>query len=130
MKEQLKKVHRHWRRQHHIRKTLIGTAERPRLSVFRSVKHIYCQIIDDKAVDKNGNYCGKTLAACSTVAPSVRGRVKHGGNIEAARIVGEEIAKLAKTKGITKVAFDRAGYQYHGRVKALADAARQGGLEF
>lgn len=130
MKAQQKKIHKHERRQSHIRKTLTGTAERPRLSVFRSVKHIYCQIIDDKAVDKHGNYSGKTLVACSSVTPAIHGKVKHGGNIEAARIVGEEIARLAKAKGITKVAFDRAGYQYHGRVKALADAARKGGLEF
>lgn len=130
MKEQKLKLKRRWRRHCHLRKKLIGTPERARLNVFRSVKHIYCQIIDDTSVDKNQKPCGKTLVACSTVSPTIRGRIKHGGNIEAARIVGEEIAKLAKAKGITKVAFDRGGYLYHGRVKALAEAARQGGLEF
>lgn len=124
------KIYKRGRRHRHVRKKLTGTAERPRLNVFRSVKHIYCQVIDDSVIDKNGNYCGTTLVACSSLTPSIRGRIKHGGNIESARIIGEEIAKLAKAKGISKVAFDRGGYLYHGRVKALAEAARQGGLQF
>lgn len=130
MKPQKLKAYQQWRRKRHIRKSLVGTTGRPRLSVFRSLKHLYCQIIDDSAVDKNGCFSGKTLVACSTMTPSIREKLKHGGDISAAKLVGEEIAKLAKAKGITKIAFDRAGYRYHGRVKALADAARQGGLEF
>lgn len=130
MKQQKLKIEQRERRKAHIRKSLIGNAERPRLNVFRSLKHIYCQIIDDSVVDKNGNFCGTTLVTCSTLSPSVRGRIKTGGNIDAAKVVGEEIAKLAKSKGITKIAFDRGGFKYHGRVKALADAARQGGLDF
>ena len=130
MKKQKLKQYRRWRRHCHIRKKLIGTPERPRLSVFRSLKHIYCQIIDDTAVDKYGRICGKTLVACSTLNPSIRSKIKYGGNIESAKLVGEEIARLAKEKGITKVAFDRGGYKYHGRIKALADAARKAGLEF
>lgn len=126
------KQSRRWRRHCHIRKTLIGTTEKPRLNVFRSNIHIYCQIIDDTAVDKNNNRCGKTLVACSTQTESVKKQLngKHGGNIKAAQLVGTELAKLAKEKGITAVAFDRGGYKYHGRIKALADAARKGGLQF
>lgn len=105
-----------------IRRRLFGTAERPRLNVYRSSKHIYVQLIDDME--------GKTLAAASTLDPELKGEIKNGGNIEAATKVGELIAKRAKDKGITNVVFDRGGYLYHGRVKALADAAREGGLEF
>lgn len=130
MKIEKLKRHRRLRRQHHIRRKLIGTAERPRLNVFRSLKHIYCQIVDDTHIDKHGHRCGTTLVACSTVTPSIHEQVGYGGNIKAASKIGEEIAKLAKEKGITKVAFDRGGYKYHGRVKALAEAARKGGLEF
>lgn len=130
MKAIKEKIERRLRRKRHIRKKLVGTAERPRLCVFRSLKHIFCQIIDDTVVDKNGSYSGKTLVACSTLTASIRSRIKSGGNIAAAKIVGEEIAKLAQAKGIKKIAFDRGGYLYHGRIKALADAARQGGLEF
>lgn len=130
MNAQKRKESQRERRHRHIRKKLIGTAERPRLNVFRSLKHIYCQVIDDSIQDKNGNFCGKTLLVCSSLTPSVREKIKHGGNIASARIIGEELAKLAKAKGITKVAFDRGGYLYHGRVKALAEAAREGGLQF
>ncbi|OUM95067.1 MAG: 50S ribosomal protein L18 [Thermobacillus sp. ZCTH02-B1] len=105
-----------------IRKKISGTAERPRLSVFRSAKHIYAQLIDDEK--------GITLASASTLDKELRGKIANGGNVEAARQVGELIAKRAKAKGIDKVVFDRGGYLYHGRVKALADAAREGGLEF
>ena len=110
------------RRKWGIRKSLFGSAERPRLSVFRSDKHIYAQIIDD--------YAGKTLVSAATTAADVRGDLKNGGNIEAAKRVGRAIAERAKSAGITKVAFDRGGRMYHGRIKALADAAREGGLQF
>jgi large subunit ribosomal protein L18 len=121
---------RRLKRHRHIRKTVIGTVERPRLNVFRSHQHIYCQIIDDTAQDKNNARSGKTLVACSTLSPTIRKELKTGGDIKAAQIIGKEIAKLALEKGITKVAFDRGGYQYHGRIKALADSARQSGLQF
>ena len=105
-----------------IRKTLVGTVERPRLSVFRSDKHISAQIIDD--------YAGKTLVAASSLQKDVRGALKNGGNIDAAKAVGKFIAERAKAAGISLVAFDRNGRRYHGRIKALADAAREGGLKF
>jgi len=130
MNETNKKVYRRWRRHCHLRKRLVGTAERPRLNVYRSNKHIYCQIIDDTMLDKNGCRCGGTLIACSTQSPAVHSQIPHGGNVKAAELVGTEIAKLAKAKGIVCVAFDRGGYKYHGRIKALADAARKGGLQF
>ena len=111
------------RRKYGIRKTLFGSTERPRLSVFRSDKHIYAQLIDD--------YAGRTLAAAGSTLADVRGEgLKNGGNVEAAKRVGRAIAERAKAAGITKVAFDRGGRMYHGRVKALADAAREGGLKF
>ena len=95
---------------------------RPRLSVFRSEKHIYAQLIDDLA--------GRTLAAAASTISEVRGDLKNGGNIAAAQAVGKAIAERAKAAGVTQVAFDRGGRKYHGRVKALADAAREGGLKF
>ena len=110
------------RRKRHIRNSLMGSSERPRLSVFRSDKHIYAQLIDD--------YTGKTLAAVSSTLGDVRGELKNGGNVKAAKLVGKAIAERAKAAGINKVAFDRGGRTYHGRVKALADAAREGGLKF
>ncbi len=110
------------RRKFHIRKTLAGNAERPRLSVFRSDKHISAQVIDDLA--------GKTLVAASSVQKDARGDLANGGNIAAAKAVGKIIAERAKAAGITKVAFDRGGRMYHGRIKALAEAARAGGLSF
>ena len=103
-----------------IRKTLVGTKERPRLSVFRSLNHIYAQIIDD--------YEGKTLAAASTL--ELKGQISSGGNVEAAKLVGAMIAERAKEKGVTQVVFDRGGYKYHGRVAALAEGARENGLDF
>jgi large subunit ribosomal protein L18 len=114
--------HRLQRRKFSIRATLFGTSERPRLSVYRSSKHIYAQIIDD--------YAGKTLVSVASTAGDVRGEQKTGANIAAAKKAGKAIAEKAKAAGITKVAFDRGGRQYHGRVKALADAAREGGLSF
>jgi|SRR5258708_6170396 len=110
------------RRKYGIRSVLFGTPERPRLSVFRSDKHISAQLIDDHA--------GKTLAAVSSTIAEVRGTLKNGGNIAAAKLVGKAIAERAKSVGVTKVAFDRNGRKYHGRIKALADAAREGGLQF
>ena len=105
-----------------VRKTIKGTAERPRLTVFRSNKQIYAQLIDDLQ--------GVTLAAASSRAKESKTASPYGGNIKAAQSVGAKIAEAAKAKGIAKVAFDRGHYRYHGRVKALADAARKGGLQF
>jgi large subunit ribosomal protein L18 len=92
-----------------------------RLCVHRTPQHIYAQIID-----KTG---GKVLASASTLEVEVRGQIKHGGNVEAAKLIGKRIAEKARSAGITNVAFDRSGYQYHGRIKALADAAREAGLQ-
>ncbi|XP_024526848.1 50S ribosomal protein L18, chloroplastic isoform X2 [Selaginella moellendorffii] len=107
-----------------IRKKLSGTTERPRLAVFRSNQHLYCQVIDDTKMH--------TLAAMSTIQKPLRDELNlsSGPTIEAAKRVGEEIAKLCLSKGITKIAFDRGGFEYHGRIKALAEAARESGLEF
>jgi len=105
-----------------VRKKISGTPERPRLNVFRSSKHIYAQVIDDTK--------GVTLAAASTLDKELRDSIGNGGNVEAARKVGELIARKAQEKGIKNVVFDRGGYLYHGRIQALADAAREGGLEF
>jgi len=108
-----------------LRKRISGTPERPRLSVFRSASHIYAQIIDDRA--------GRTLVAASSLEPAVKaalGNGARGSNIGGAAIVGRTIAERAKEKGITRVVFDRNGFLYHGRVKAVAEAARQAGLEF
>lgn len=105
-----------------VRKRISGTAQRPRLNVFRSSKHIYAQLIDDVN--------GVTIAAASTLDKEISGDVKNGGNVEAAQKVGTLIAERAKAAGINNIVFDRGGYLYHGRVKALADAAREAGLEF
>jgi len=105
-----------------VRKKISGTAERPRLNVFRSLKHIYAQIIDDDR--------GVTLVSASTLSPELRGQLKSGSNKEAAAAVGRLVAQKALERGIKKVVFDRGGYIYHGRVKALAEAAREAGLEF
>lgn len=110
------------RRRKHVRKVVFGTTERPRLSVYRSSKHIYAQLIDDMS--------GKTLAAAGSTVGEVRGGLKHGGNIAAAQAVGRAIAQRGAAAGVTTVAFDRGGRMYHGRVKALADAAREAGLKF
>ncbi|HKD59308.1 MAG TPA: 50S ribosomal protein L18 [Terracidiphilus sp.] len=101
-----------------IREKLSGTTERPRLNVFRSLNHIYAQVIDDQQ--------GVTLASASSLAL----KLKTGGNVTAAREIGKAIAEKAQEKGIKKVVFDRGGFLYHGRIKALADAAREAGLEF
>lgn len=110
------------KRRKRIRKKVFGTPERPRLCVFRSLNHIYAQIIDDTK--------GHTLVAASTLDKDLRKLEGHKGNKEFAKKVGELIAERALKLGITKVVFDRAGYKYHGCVKALADAARQKGLQF
>lgn len=110
------------RRHKRIRKKVFGTPERPRLSVYRSNNHIYAQVIDDSS--------GRTLVAVSTLDKDFKGYTGHKGNVEAAKRVGELIAKRALTVGIKKVVFDRGGYLYHGSIKALAEAARGAGLEF
>jgi large subunit ribosomal protein L18 len=122
MNQQKIKMKRRLRRQNHVRRSIVGTAERPRLSVFRSSKHIYAQLIDDLK--------GVTLASASSRTQAVRADLPYGGNIKAAKIVGTKLAEIAKEKGIAKAAFDRGSYRYHGRVKALADGAREGGLQF
>jgi large subunit ribosomal protein L18 len=122
MDHQKRKLKRQLRRRHHVRQSITGTAERPRLTVFRSSKHIYAQLIDDLT--------GVTLAAVSSTAKEIRTDMKYGGNVKAAVVVGKKLAELAKSRGIQKAAFDRGHYRYHGRIKALADAAREGGLQF
>ena len=138
MNHQKAKFIRRLRRRNHVRSHVKGTPERPRLSVYRSSRHIYAQLIDDLA--------GVTLAAASSETPDLRDvlpkttckdrktkqstKVAYGGNVKAATIVGKKLAEVAKEKGITKAAFDRGHYRYHGRVKALADGAREGGLQF
>ena len=105
-----------------VRMKVEGTSERPRLCVFRSIGHIYAQVIDDRA--------GKTLVSASSADAETKKTLKGGGNIAAAKVVGKAVAQRAKAAGIGKVVFDRGGYKYHGRVKALADAAREAGLQF
>ena len=110
------------RRQVRVRKKVVGTSARPRLNVYRSLKHIYAQVIDDSV--------GRTLAAASSLDPEFKSKQMSGGNVEAAREVGKLIAERALAKGIKSVVFDRGGNLYHGRVKALAEAAREAGLDF
>ncbi len=110
------------RRHLRVRQRVRGVVTRPRLVVFRSLRHIYAQIVDDGG--------GHTLAAASTLDPELREQVKGKRKADASRLVGELIARRALERGITRVVFDRAGYAYHGRVKALAEGARAGGLEF
>ena len=118
LKKELLRRKRHKR----VRKSAIGTAAKPRLNVFRSVCNIYAQIIDDAT--------GKTLVSASTLDKELKPNVKSGGNVEAAKMVGELVSKRAVEKGIETVVFDRGGYKYHGRVAALANAAREAGLKF
>jgi large subunit ribosomal protein L18 len=122
MNHQKEKHKRQLRRRMHVRRSITGTAERPRLTVFRSSKHIYAQLIDDLN--------GVTLASASSLVADVKKEVPYGGNVKAAQSVGKKIAAAAKERGIVKAAFDRGHYRYHGRIKALADAAREGGLQF
>jgi large subunit ribosomal protein L18 len=105
-----------------VRTRVAGSPERPRLCVYRSLNHIYAQVIDDGT--------GRTLAAASSLDKETRKQVKGGGNVAAAKVVGKEIAGRARAAGIEHVVFDRGGYMYHGRIKALADAAREAGLKF
>jgi large subunit ribosomal protein L18 len=105
-----------------IREKISGNLNRPRLCVYRSLKYLYVQIVDDTN--------GKTLASASTAEKDVRGELKQGGNIEASKLLGKAIAQRAKAKGIEAVVFDRGGYLYHGRIKAIAEAARETGLRF
>jgi len=114
------KTHQRLRRKRGIRKRILGVPARPRLSVFRSAKHIYAQVIDDLT--------GRTIVAASTVEKG--SKVEQGGNCKAAEAVGAHVAERAMTEGIKAVVFDRNGFRYHGRIKALADAARKAGLQF
>lgn len=111
-----------WRCHRRIRKRVVGTPERLRLVVFRSLKHIYAQVIDDVTAT--------TVVSASTLEPAARaGATACGGAVEAAKAVGQRVAELARAKGVAKVVFDRGGYRYHGRVRAVADGARAGGLD-
>ena len=113
----------HRRRIHvRMRKKIAGTSERPRLCVHRSSRHIRAQVVDDQT--------GRTLASASSLDGEVKKSIKGGGNIAASKVVGKAIAERARAKGVEKVVFDRGGYQYHGRVQALAEAAREAGLQF
>lgn len=116
------RLEKRFRRKQSIRKRLVGSTERPRLSIFRSSNHMYAQIVDDTT--------GNTIVSASTLSKELKGKMKSTGNIDAAKKVGELLSKVAKKNKISTVAFDRNGFLYHGRVKALADAAREGGLEF
>lgn len=117
-----RKWDRRERRALHVGRTVFGTKERPRLSVYRSHRHFHSQIIDDSE--------GRTLVAASTVMKDLKGQIKNGGDKKAAAAVGAKLAEAAKAKGITKVVFDRNFYRFHGRVRAFAEAAAKGGLEF
>ena len=116
------KEHKRFSRHQRIRKKVMGAPDQPRLCIHRSLKNMQAQIIDDIA--------GKVLFGLSTLDKEVRSKIKSGGNITAASLLGETLAQRAKAKGIKKVCFDRGGYLYHGRVKAFAEGARKGGLEF
>jgi len=122
VKSRKAKVLRRLRRHRRVRKKIFGSPERARLCVFRSLRHIYGQVIDDTR--------GRTLAAASTLTPSIREACRQANKTAAAALVGAELARRALAAGVKKVAFDRGGFAYHGRVKALAEAARKGGLEF
>jgi large subunit ribosomal protein L18 len=122
-KKQRGKVARRQRAHKRVRNRVAGTSERPRLAVFKSDRHIYAQLIDDQA--------GHTMAQASTLDAEVRGRIEGGtGNLAAAKAVGTVVAERAKAKGVERVVFDRGGYIYHGKVKAIAEAAREQGLQF
>lgn len=110
------------RRAHSVGNGIVGTKERPRLSIYRSNRHFHSQLIDDME--------GRTLAAASTVMKDLKGQIKNGGDVKAAALVGTKLAEVAKAKGITKVVFDRNFYRFHGRVRAFAEAAAKGGLDF
>jgi len=116
------KEHKRVSRHERIRKGVVGSSERPRLCLHRSLKNLQAQIIDDSS--------GKIILGKSTLAKDVRSKLKSGGNVNAATVLGAAVAAEAVKKGITKVSFDRGGYLYHGRIKAFAEAARKAGLEF
>ena len=116
------KISNHLRRKKRIRQKVFGTAERPRLTVYRSLQHIYAQLVDDAH--------GTTILGVSTRAKELQGKVKHADTIEAAKQVGALVAQKAREKNVATVVFDRNGYIYHGRLKALAEAARENGLKF
>lgn len=116
--KRLARIKRHKR----VRKNISGRSERPRLCIFRSLKHIYAQVIDDRE--------GTTLVSLSTLNPEVKGKEKYQGNIKAAKMLGSLLAKKLEEKGIKKVVFDRGGYLYHGRVKAVAESTRKGKIVF
>ncbi len=122
MRQQKSTNKRRWSRANRVRKKVRGDADRPRLSINRSNKHLYCQLIDDDA--------GKTIASASTRDKDLAGKITYGGNVEAAKVVGEAIAQKAKAIGVSQIRFDRGSYKFHGRVAELAAAAREGGLEF
>ncbi len=122
MRQQKTTNKQRWRRTNRVRKKVRGDAARPRLSINRSNKHLYCQLIDDEA--------GKTIASASTRDKALASKITYGGNVEAAKIVGEAIAERAKAAGVNQIRFDRGSYKFHGRVAELANAAREGGLEF
>ena len=121
----VRKISRNAHRQHvhdRVRQRVVGTAVRPRLCVYRSLDHIYAQVIDDHG--------GRTLASASSLDKRTRAALKGGGNVAAAKIVGKTIAERSLAAGVQQVVFDRGGYMYHGRVQALANAAREAGLKF
>ncbi len=120
--QERKKWGRRERRAFHVGNRIFGTRERPRLSIYRSGRHFHCQIIDDGE--------GRTLAAASTLMKDLRGQIKHGGDKKAAALVGQKLAEVAKAKGINQVVFDRNFYRFHGRVRAFAEAAAKGGIQF
>ena len=122
MRHQKTKNKQRWRRKNHVRSKVRGSAEQPRLSVFRSNKHVYCQLIDDQT--------GVTIASASTRDTTLRDQLKQGGNCEAAKVVGAALAEKATAAGVKRIKFDRGCYKYHGRIAELASAAREGGLEF
>jgi large subunit ribosomal protein L18 len=122
MKRGKTSYHARLRRHRRVRKTVHGTPERPRLSVYRSLSHIYAQVIDDEA--------GRTVAAASDVEAELRGQANGKGKTDVAKLVGELLARRALESGVKQVVFDRGGYRFHGRVKALAAAAREAGLAF
>ncbi|MBN2563107.1 MAG: 50S ribosomal protein L18 [Phycisphaerae bacterium] len=122
MKTSELKLARRGRRRRRVRRRVFGTPDRPRLTVSRSLKHVCAQLIDDMS--------GRTLCSAGTNGKSLAAQIKYGGNCEAAKVVGQLLGKRARMQGIRRVAFDRNGYRFHGRVKALAEAARETGLEF
>ncbi len=120
--ERKDKIEGRLKRKKRVRKKISGTAARPRLCVFRSLRHIYAQLVDDGT--------GRVITGVSTLSADVKGGIKHGGNAGSAKAVGAAVAKKAQDLGIKEILFDRNGFKYHGRVKALADGAREGGLIF